>query len=241
MHFLLIDMTQKEISKNWYERARKQGRCPRCGKPLDRQGFYCKACKDAVNRSKRENREFYRQHGLCTVCGKNKVFGDERTCPECRAKSKKKPSEEQRIKYNEKFKEYSRSLYADRKEKGICTRCGKRKAEKGKAKCGICLLKDAKAHRREFSKQDYTDMGLCYKCGKPVKEGFKLCEECYEDNIKNLKKAWISPKRHRWDNSSIFKKSDDKEVEMKVNQACFNQRMVFANGQKGGNDARMQS
>lgn len=204
-------MTQKEISARCYQRRKENGLCPKCGKVLDRKGYYCKECLEKSKDYRNESRRFYRENGICTQCGKHKVPPAERTCPECRAKQQNRReniTEEQKIRNNESVKRHNNNTYRQRKEMGICTRCGKRKAIEGKAKCGICLAKDAEIHRlKKVSKQDIREYrvnhGLCYRCGEPLDRDGKMCEKCARECRKNLDK---SREKCHWksDNKLIF-------------------------------------
>lgn len=206
--------TQKEINKRVYYRHKNNGECPRCGKPLDRNGHYCSECLVKVREYNRENRRFYAENQLCTVCGKVNVPKGERICPECRAKIKnRKPlTEEQKTRYASKFREQQKILYKQRAELGICTRCGKHKAMPGKKKCGICLEKDAEIHRRknmdrpnikEYRKENH----LCYFCGNPVDmERGQLCQACHEKCRQNGLKGSHNNVYWRQENRLIFAK-----------------------------------
>ena len=177
-----MKLTQKERSANSYWRRRESGLCPRCGNPLDRDGYYCKKCLEKHNEYKRENKKFFRENGICPECGKEKLFGDEKMCIACRQRNyeRRKPiTEEQRIKNNKKFRERQNSLYKQRSEQGICTRCGKRKPESGKKKWGKCLAKDYDLHkiRRKSSKEYRTDEQVGYHCGNEIYRGSgPLCQ-----------------------------------------------------------------
>ncbi len=147
-------LTQKERSANCYKRRKENGLCPRCGRKLDRDGHYCSTCLGKVRESRREDREFYRSIGICPVCRKAILYGDEKTCIECRTyyaiyREKHNLTNDQKEKYRNRFKEQRRNIYWERKEKGICTKCGKRKAMGGKSKCILCLEKDAEVHRNK--------------------------------------------------------------------------------------------
>lgn len=60
--------------------------CPRCGKPLDRTGYYCSGCLKKNNEREKEFREWCKEYKICPQCKKNKLFGDEHICPECLAR-----------------------------------------------------------------------------------------------------------------------------------------------------------
>ena len=120
-----------------YHTLKDNGLCVRCRKPLDRAGCYCTACQQKEKDYRRKNREFYREHNLCPECGKNKLFGDEKMCLDCKMKQQeyraKHPiSEDRRISQNIRSRIKKKSVYAERKANGVCTRCGKRKAVNGR-------------------------------------------------------------------------------------------------------------
>lgn len=184
-------MTQKERSRKSYLNRKENGLCPRCGKELDRNGHYCSDCLQKANENNRQARLFFKSIGICPECRKNSLFGDEKQCIECREKQREKRkqlSEEQRKRYGLKFNLYQKELYKKRSETGICTRCGKRKAECGKRKCSICLEKDRQIQRRRrekekiSSREERRENNLCYFCGETVVDGLKVCERCRQRN-----------------------------------------------------------
>lgn len=201
-------MTQKDYSKLHYQRRKENGLCPRCGKKLDREGHYCTECLKKDREYKQENRRFFRDNGLCHYCGKEMLYGQEKQCIKCREKryEKRKPlTEEQKIRYGNNLKEQQRRLYKERSEQGICTRCGKRKAEPNRKKCGICLDKDAKQARkkrlcRQDEKERRRENNLCYRCGDPIDiDKGQLCSKCYSESCKNLEKArLVKPENKFW-------------------------------------------
>lgn len=79
----------------------------------------------------------------------------------------------------------------ERKEQGLCIRCGRKLQESKYTKCAECRLKaarynrrykDAKVFKGELKTKEMLDgINLCKKCGKskPV-EGYHLCERCLE-------------------------------------------------------------
>lgn len=207
-------MTQKERNEKRYKQRRYNGLCPRCGKPLDRDGYYCTECLEKVREYNRANKLFYRENGICVVCGKEMVLGDEKTCPMCRAKMsiwRREPTEEQKEKYGNRFKEYQKSLYQERKANGICTRCGKRKAAPQKTKCVICLEKDAENHRKKrYGKpkirEERLKNHLCLWCGEPAAENNKLCYSCLQKAVENGKKSLAKNKLWKAENKLAFMK-----------------------------------
>lgn len=104
----------------------------------------------------------------------NKLVGDEKICPECLAnkaeyRANHPLSDDKRRKNNEAFKQYSKNLYAERRKAGICVRCGKAKAVKGKAKCFICQSKDNAIHRkRTENRQNIKNIAKKITCAITV-------------------------------------------------------------------------
>lgn len=193
---IVMALTQKELRARYYRSRKDNGFCPRCGKPLDRDGHYCSLCLEKNRIYRQENRDFFRENHLCTECGKNKVPDGERICPECRAKRMSwiKITEEQKIRYALRFRSQQKNLYQQRVEGGICTRCGKRKALSGKKKCGICLEKDAEVHRRKRMEKGNirtfrAENHLCYFCGNEIDlPSGNICSKCQEKFIENGRK-----------------------------------------------------
>lgn len=206
-------LTQKEINERHYRNRKNNGLCPRCGKQLDRDGHYCSECLEKIKKYKKENRDFFRKNNICTECGKEKVPNSERICPECRSRknNNRKPlSDNQKLIYGQRFRDRQKSLYQQRSELGICTRCGKRKSLEGRKKCGICLEKDAMQHRksglkkinvREFRKENH----LCYFCGSKIDlESGNVCRRCLDNLKENGKKNGGKNEFWEQDNRLIF-------------------------------------
>lgn len=183
---------KKQMKKDVEYRHRliEKGLCTKCKNPNDRgKGWYCSKCLITERERHKENREFYISLGLCSQCGKEKVFGNEKLCPICRAKNYestrkkvekygwKKPTEERREKI--------RNRYNELKELGICTACRKRKAVVGRTKCGVCLEKESTRARLKHKplKTDFSE-GLCIRCNNPVVPGYKQCEFHHAISIK---------------------------------------------------------
>lgn len=99
---------------------------------------------------------YYKSIGYCPRCrGKNKLMGDEKNCPECRAKSYAQYLKRDKEKAREYLREWNKRKYHERKEQGICVRCGKRKAQHGIVRCALCNAKDTDTrHTREARKAD---------------------------------------------------------------------------------------
>lgn len=176
-----------------FKTRKEQGLCLKCGKSLDRDGVYCVACRKYITEQEALLRHWYQDNGICPRCGKNSLIGDEKQCPECNAKmykintrSRKRLGKEH---CNQQHNEWARKEHQRRISEGICTRCGKRKADSGYKTCGICRAKIRNYRRIKYKKPDRSErqeQGLCYFCDNPVKEGYKVCEKHYQMNLEKL-------------------------------------------------------
>ena len=105
-----------------------------------------------------EERIFYTELGICPICHKNRLFGDEKSCLECRADRTNKKAfsrSTNRQLYNAYMKALKKRLYDERKTKYICVECGKRDAKCGRVRCEICLEKKAeKARMIRYKKEE---------------------------------------------------------------------------------------
>lgn len=100
-------MIKDKYSRQRYEERKANNLCTRCGKPLDRQGALCTACKDKYTAYGRDIYKKLQAVGICPRCGKNLLYGDEKSCIECRAKSAKATAKMRTAdvkKYNERQK-----------------------------------------------------------------------------------------------------------------------------------------
>ena len=177
-------MTDKER----YQDLKERGICVYCKTaPAEDGKTTCRICREKQRKQTAEKRAALRELGICTECGSVKVYGDEKICPECAAR---KYTLNRRQKRNpEKESQYHKNRRQKLKESGICVKCGKRKAENGKTRCGICNAierKRAKEYRgRDIDRSERPAYGMCYFCGKSISKG-KICKECSERVTKNL-------------------------------------------------------
>ena len=186
-------MTKNEYLKQWRDARKSSGLCVGCGRPLDREGRYCTKCREKLNQKERELRKWYLSHRICPRCRKNDLMGDETICPECRAKEVNNAMKNRDMdRYNSYHNEWAKSTYKKRKEAGICTRCGKRKASDGYTTCAICRAKDNETRRIRVGTSDRAERiskGICYFCENPVKKGYKVCEKHYQMNVEKAEKG----------------------------------------------------
>lgn len=190
------------------------GVCIECGGELDTNGKVCSKCREKKREEQRADREFYRSHGICPYCRTERIFGSEGACPECRAKFEN-ANERHRKKNREKCREqsnaYHRKYYHERKEKGICVRCGKYPAKEGGTYCVRCSAKKKEYERKVREKRgviiprsERVENGLCYICGAPIKEG-RICKDCSDKATKNFLGKRGGGEHWRKQNSLIFR------------------------------------
>lgn len=168
------------------KRLQAQGLCPVCRSPMDREGYSCTKCLEKENARHREDVKAIVALGICRICQKNKSMPNSTYCDECSQKMYEY-TRRKYLKNPEYFRESNRKsqkkTYWLRKSQGICTRCGKHKAEFGKSKCRMCLNKDAEKHALKYDGITYDNriaLGICRFCGNPVKEGYRTCEKHYQ-------------------------------------------------------------
>ena len=108
--------------------------------------------------------------------------------------------EQRRGKWREMVKYRKPRTAEERREAGLCTRCGKPKDDPDKAKCESCRAYDAALRKlnppkdaiekRTERRQKNREKGLC-ACGQPVTPGFATCEKC------RLRSRGISAEHYR--------------------------------------------
>lgn len=186
-----MSLSQKERNQNFRQKRRENGLCVGCGESLDRDGTYCTKCRKKINAYVRDTREWYITHNICPRCRKNIICGEEKMCPECRAKfTERQAKRRKKVKkeYNKQHAEWARKTTEEWRKEGICYRCGKRKVDYGYKTCSLCRekMRDYKRIRyKGINRESIVTQGLCYRCGEKAKDGYKLCERCYQDNVKN--------------------------------------------------------
>ena len=155
-----------------------------------------------------ENYKYYKEHGICPQCGVREHAPRRVRCEICLAQNaessrrhRDKESKEQRNERLSSVKIHHRKMRSNRKGNGKCIWCGKPLSAYSTCFCPDCRIKNQKNNERrksDISRSEWPAYGICYRCGKnPVVEGIKLCKECAEENIKNLKKANDSEKTKR--------------------------------------------
>lgn len=207
-------MTNKEL----YKYRKENGICVYCGKlrEEDRKNrVACASCNNKQVEYTNETRRFRTSYGICPRCGKNKLFGSERNCPECRAIHANR-AENYRKKNKDKISKNNKLSYIKRtnfyRENGLCTKCGSKVLDNFKL-CFRCR-EQARLYKQKESikknKMDFTiriDKGICLFCNNPVKDKYKVCDVHYEDCLKKLNDC--KDKRMEALQNSYWKKDEE--------------------------------
>lgn len=177
-------MTDKER----YQDLKDRGICVYCRTALAEDGkTTCRICREKQRKQTSEKRAALRKLRICTECGSRRVYGDEKICPECAARKYALNRKQKRD--SEKERQYHKNRRQKLKETGICVKCGKRKAENGKTRCGICNAMErqrVKEYRGQgIDRSERPAYGMCYFCGDHISSG-KICLKCAERVSKNL-------------------------------------------------------
>jgi len=172
------------------------GVCKRCGGVLDTDGKNCSKCRELMNRQSKERREYYLSNGICPYCGSEKLFGSERSCPECRAKRANTLERSRNRQWNKVLVQSAsshRKKYHERKEQGLCVRCGKRQFVSGRTLCTICICKRKRYEQENrerkgiiIPRNERVANGLCYTCGNPLDRDGRICVSCSDRMTRNL-------------------------------------------------------
>lgn len=206
-------LTRKEIDARRRAKCKEERICPACGKKKDREGYYCSVCNKKNNERKKKDREYFRKNHICVMCGKERVYGEQKTCFTCREKgriSRSKYTDEQKEKYKKIALKHQKEYYKECVANGFCTQCKKRKADEGKRKCRLCLDKDAERKRMERInyqnvRENRKENHLCYFCGGVIEEpGKNVCNAC---SIKMAEYSAKAQKNRYWktQNNLVFR------------------------------------
>lgn len=143
--------------------------------------------------------DWYKSHGICVHCRHEKAAKGHVLCLNClddaRVRYYKNHAEERKKRWAEHREEEQarkRALYHERKEQGLCTKCGK-PARFGTF-CYTCYIRQkarrvAASDARGNIRQIREENGLCLKCGEPLNTNKKLCAKCC-DFYRTLKTEW---------------------------------------------------
>lgn len=142
--------------------------------------------------------EFYKGLGICVNCLKEKAQKGYTRCLACRMAER-----EQEIARGRK-KEYDKEKYKQkrllRKQDGLCTKCGCRKAVKGLlcSRCYSYQVRYRKRNMKDISRSERVSHGLCYICGKEsLMEGKRVCCSCYSKRMESMSKIMYLTKTEK--------------------------------------------
>lgn len=200
---------RNEKERRKYKAYKDDGLCVRCHKNPAMQGkTECEACAEDRKKKETEDYYFYKSIGICIRCHKYMAAHGNTRCEMCAAKeaeiSKKKfdsLSREEKKECNKKRWETRKKKEDARRSMGICVKCGRPLARTSSRLCLEHLLEERRKcerHRQanrgnrlaHMERKELPSYGICYKCCKnPVMEGKKVCETCYESNLRALEIA----------------------------------------------------
>lgn len=136
---------------------------------------------------------WYKEHGFCTRCRKEKAFPGKILCPACLEYNQTKSFNAYDKQKAHEYQSRRREIYHEHKANGICVRCSN-PATHG-IYCYECSIKQKRKHQADAQKrknqrhdskngrQYRIDNGLCWFCGMPVEAPDlhgKACNSCAE-------------------------------------------------------------
>ena len=147
--------------------------------------------KDRTRERSREKRRMEERitAGMCPKCGTARPAPGRSKCERCLekarisdraryAKAKAEghldgPNAESRRRAS---RDTSKRRYQARAAAGLCVRCGLRRPEEGRTRCGPCLERRNTGDRRQWASRLAT--GRCGACGDPAPDGRTRCGRC---------------------------------------------------------------
>lgn len=129
-----------------------------------------------------------KERGICVKCGREYAVPGQIHCEDCREYFRLHSLKYINMpgKREEKIVR-DKARYNRLKEAGICINCGKNKVYTYNGHtyttCYECHIKHTNSSRKCKQKKNkhFDEQGLCVWCGGERKEGYKLCESCYEE------------------------------------------------------------
>lgn len=172
---------------------------------------------------------WYKQHGICPKCRVNNAFYNRVFCAECLEKqinaNIKYKTPEKRKQYNQTQRLHKKAQREERKASGLCTRCGKRKAQKG------LLCVECWAHRQVYRQREKIGKlrrgqhfnerkarGVCLYCQGDVVPGKCFCEihlkgiqESLERNREKMSKTWRKEIAGCWEEAKTIHQKKERQ------------------------------
>lgn len=144
-------------------------------------------CKYHAEYKKQERLSLVKM-GICPVCKKERIYGDEKRCGECAEKH----NAQQRQRYRNDIDNYKARKKANVKartkryeEQGLCTKCGRNKVDKTKRWCESCRAKEREKCKRLLFKKECSYPN-CFACQLPdcTRSDFNTADEKDTFNIR---------------------------------------------------------
>ena len=104
------------------------------------------AARRKNNETRKEIYRWYKEHGICTMCGRAYAEPGRVYCAPCNRKYNARRA--QLDPGNEKHKAYNRQRKADLIAQGLCVWCGKRPHAEGHRMCPTCRAKDRESKQK---------------------------------------------------------------------------------------------
>lgn len=126
-----------------YLERKEAGICVRCGTRDERTAagrISCEKCAQDQREWKARRREYMKKRKRCVNCGEMDWRTDE-GLTECEACAKKYINSPARIESTERYKLQQKIIRAERREAGVCTKCGGKRDLEGYLMCSRCLAK----------------------------------------------------------------------------------------------------
>lgn len=171
------DENQKKLTT--MERRKLLRLCTRCGANLEEgnPNYTCEKCKEQIRIESKKKYNYLKQLGVCPTC-KGKIYGDEIICLDCRIKSLIR-HDKNYAKNRERNLARDSELAKERRKKwqemGLCTKCGKRKADNGYKRCTRCRAIDAQRHRIGYIPVETRSRNQCRFCEEEHLKNYKVC------------------------------------------------------------------
>lgn len=199
------------MTKEQYYKAKEDGKCVRClGRDALPGKVMCEVCANKGKKYREETRKWLKKVGYCPRCGRNKLYGEEKTCPECLANAAIANKKYRQKHYGSDHEYYVMDI-ARLKEKGLCRGCRKNEVAEGHTYCLTCLIKKRKRtrlnHQYDFNdfipRVERRSYGLCYRCGSPLDTDKNACSKCCKELVKNFKGKRGANSYWRFDNQFL--------------------------------------
>lgn len=149
-----------------YDRYKAEGKCRNCSTKLvgSRKGkSLCTKCAKKHSKYIKDNVKFFNENNLCPRCGKERLEGQEKMCPECRCKQWIYATE-----YRNTHPEFAKNKALKDKERrqfridnNLCVDCGVELVDTKFKRCEKCRIKRRIYAERYRRTKEYGLQELC--------------------------------------------------------------------------------